>query len=211
MLGLIGLCAVGAGSYGSSNFGEWLWDDFGLPGFRYKGHPNASTLPEGHAPKGPVGAHGVGNDRVVGLVYTDGSFSLRYDEGGAKLLHAASANDSQYRGGVGYLAELGSTGAAEGIVAASVASNTLSPGVTPDFSLVFGVGYTTKTVKNTARNVSVQHALVVPFGDDGVVLSSVTITDTRGDGSPAGLRTFLWTEIWSQLRTDWRLSQPDDS
>ena len=62
---------------GSSNFGTWFTDEQKLPAYRYSGHPNASILPKDTAPLEPVIAHQVGNDRVVGVAYTDGSVSVR--------------------------------------------------------------------------------------------------------------------------------------
>jgi hypothetical protein len=62
---------------GSSNFGTWFTDEQNLPAYRYSGHPNASILPKDTAPLEPVIAHQVGNDRVVGVAYTDGSVSVR--------------------------------------------------------------------------------------------------------------------------------------
>jgi hypothetical protein len=46
---------------GSSHFGVWFTDRWGLPAYRYTGHPAASSLPTGHAPLVPTVAHQVGH------------------------------------------------------------------------------------------------------------------------------------------------------
>ena len=61
---------------GSSNFGTWIHDRFDLPAYRYTGHPAAASLPPGHAPLVPVAAHHVGNDRLVGVGFTNGELSV---------------------------------------------------------------------------------------------------------------------------------------
>ena len=122
MLATLGVVAAGAAApYGSSNFGAWTSDRWELPASVYTGHPSASSLPAGHAPLVPVAAHQVGNDRLVGVAYTNGELSVRQDEGGAKLLHMYSEPDFQFRGGYGYLTT--DTGA---LVASSRAAATAS-------------------------------------------------------------------------------------
>jgi hypothetical protein len=69
---------------------------------------------------GATPLHAAGNDRVSAIVFSDGTASLRQDEGGAKLLHgfAAAPRDYQFRGAAGYVSGMGpiAIGAIAGVV-----------------------------------------------------------------------------------------------
>ena len=81
--------------YGSSNFGIWIDDEFGLPAFQYTcnqtSDPRAVTQlqPGILAPTEHI--HQVGNDRITALASNFGHVRVRQDEGSPKFLNDVDA------------------------------------------------------------------------------------------------------------------------
>eukprot|EP00039_Didymoeca_costata_P009310 m.122942 g.122942 ORF g.122942 m.122942 type:complete len:891 (-) comp14436_c0_seq1:70-2742(-) len=195
------LCITSADSYGDSNFGYWKIDNnTNLPSYVYTGHVNASELPKGYAPLVPSIVHHVGNDKFVGLAITNGEFGIRQDEGGAKIIGCYSAKDKQYRGGFGYLVDT----EAHKVVATSRANESITP--QDNFYLEFGMGFMKKKVTSVDGTVAVNQTLTVPFGENAFMESRVTITDLRTNENE-GEKQYTWTELWGQLRTDFKMQE----
>ena len=167
--------------YGSGYFGKWIEDEFGLPAFRYTcdqiRDPKAMTSvgPGILAPNEHI--HQVGNDRVVAIASNFGHIQVRQDEGAPKFLNAHVPERHQYGGGFGYL------------ISGAETLGTYYSGDAQSFDRVFGIGYFRKRVRG--RHAEVDQVICAPFGDDPVLLSSVTITN-RGD-APEDVR---WIEYW---------------
>src|SRR5262249_30093780 len=70
-----------------------------------------------------------------------------------------------------------------------VSISTLYPGNAQRFDRIFGVGYFLKNVQ--AGSYGILHHIFAPFGDDPLLVSQVTITNTGS--APASLR---WIEYW---------------
>ena len=95
----------GPAQYGSTQYGTWAPDFYNNPSYIFTGGP--SSAPDSIYPSSPTILHAAGNDRVSAIIFSDGSASLRQDEGGAKLLHGGIASVPaayQFRGAAGYLA-----------------------------------------------------------------------------------------------------------
>ena len=169
-------------AYGSGHFGEWIEDEFGLPAFLY-------TCDQIHDPKAvtavsPGGLLApnehvlqVGNDRLIAIASNFGHVQVRQDEGAPKLLNAHAPARSQFGGGFGYLVD------------GTEVISTYYPGGTKDFERIFGMGYYRKRVTGTRH--AIDQVTCAPFGDDPVLLSSVTITNPTAE--PTDLR---WIEYW---------------
>jgi Glycosyl hydrolase 36 superfamily, catalytic domain/Glycosyltransferase family 36 len=168
-------------NFGSSNFGTWIEDEYGLTAFRYTANqttdPNAVTdvRPGILAPTEHV--HQVGNDRITALASNYGQVRVRQDEGCPKFLNDIDAETSQFGGGLGYLTDGEET------------LNTYFDGGNQEVARIFGVGYFRKKV--TGKSYSVDQVISAPFGDDPVLISQVTIIN-HGDSAA----TARWVEYW---------------
>ncbi|MGC2636304.1 MAG: hypothetical protein WA294_03935, partial [Acidobacteriaceae bacterium] len=173
---------AGTKPYGSSSFGEWIDDEFGLPAFRYTcdqtTDPRAHTaVAEGNVLGPTEHIHQVGNDRITALAANSGVVRARQDEGAPKFLNDYDPETQQYAGGIGWLTD------------GQEVISTFYSGGHPSFERIFGVGYFRKRV--ASGNYSVDQVIFAPFGDDPVLLSQVTVTNRSA--SPASLR---WVEYW---------------
>ena len=168
--------------YGSGYFGEWIWDQFGLPAFRYTCDQTAD--PRAISPVDPAfrsltdHTHQVGNDRVIAVVSNYGYVQVRQDEGSPKFLNDYAPERRQYGAGIGYLTD------------GTNLLSTFYPGNGESFDRTFGVGYLRKKVSGSG--IDVDQILFAPFGDDPVLVSEVTVTNRR-KSSIANLR---WIEYW---------------
>lgn len=167
--------------YGSGHFGEWITDQFGLPAYRYT--CNQVTDPKAVSPvhKQWRGAtdhtHQVGNDRLIAAVSNFGYVQVRQDEGSPKFLNDYFPEQAHFGGGIGFLTD------------GSEVLSTYYPGHSESFERIMGEGYFRKTVRG--KKYAVDQAIFAPFGDDPVLVSSVTVTN-YGD-QEADLR---WVEYW---------------
>ena len=167
--------------YGSGYFGEWIWDEFGLPAFRYT--CDQTTDPRAISPVDPAfrsptnHTHQVGNDRLIAAVSNYGYVQVRQDEGSPKFLNDYAPERGHYGAGIGYLTD------------GSMVLSTFYPGNGESFDRIFGVGYLRKKISGSGYGVD--QVLFVPFGDDPVLVSEVTVTNHRN--SAASLR---WIEYW---------------
>ena len=168
-------------AYGSGYFGEWIWDEFGLPAFRYTCDQTTdlrAISPVDPAFRSPTDhTHQVGNDRLVAAVSNYGYVQVRQDEGSPKFLNDYAPERGHYGAGIGYLTD------------GSTLLSTFYPGNGESFDRIFGVGYLRKKVSGSGY--SIDQVLFAPFGDDPVLVSEVTITNHRD--SVANLR---WIEYW---------------
>ena len=167
--------------YGSSHFGRWTEDEFGLPAFDYT--CNQTTDPRAVTPiaSGILGKtehiHQVGNDRITALASNFGHVRVRQDEGNPKILNDFDPETSQFGGGLGYLTD------------GKEALSTYYDGNDAHFERVFGIGYYRKRV--AGKSYGIDQVISAPFGDDPVLLSQVTITNQSGTAA-----TVRWVEYW---------------
>ena len=168
-------------AYGSGYFGEWIQDEFGLPAFRYTcdqvKDPKAVTEVNPGVLASSEHIHQVGNDRIAAIASNYGQVRVRQDEGAPKFLNDYAPERSCFGGGFGYLTD-----------GAAVLS-TFYPGNAESFDRVFGIGYFRKKV--SGHGYAIDHIIFAPFGDDPVLVSQVTITNSTL--SEAKLR---WIEYW---------------
>jgi hypothetical protein len=170
-----------AKAYGSSYFGHWIEDEFGLPAFHYTcdqiNDPKAVT----HVNPGVLSStehiHQVGNDRIVAIASNYGHVRVRQDEGAPKFLNDFAPDRGQFAGGFGYLTD------------GKTVLSTYYPGNAKSFERTFGMGYFRKNV--AGENYAIDQIIFAPFGDDPVLVSQVTIAN-HGK-SDANLR---WVEYW---------------
>lgn len=168
-------------TYGSGYFGEWIWDEFGLPAFRYTCDQTAdprAISPVDPAFRSPTDhTHQVGNDRLIAAVSNYGYVQVRQDEGSPKFLNDYAPERGHYGAGIGYLTD------------GATLLSTYYPGNGESFDRIFGMGYLRKKISGSGY--AVDQVLFAPFGDDPVLVSEVTITNRRK--AVADLR---WIEYW---------------
>lgn len=167
--------------YGSGYFGNWIEDEFGLPAFHYTcdqtKDPKALTQVNPGILSSSEHIHQVGNDRLVAVASNFGHVRVRQDEGAPKFLNDYAPERGQFGGGFGYLTD------------GKGALSTFFPGNATSFDRIFGIGYFRKKVAGEAY--SVDQVTFAPFGDDPVLISQVSVTNTSPN--EAKLR---WTEYW---------------
>lgn len=170
-----------ATAYGSGHFGEWIWDEFGLPAYNYSCDQiaDARAVSPVHTEwRGPSDhTHQVGNDRIVALVSNYGYVQVRQDEGAPKLLNDYFPPDRHYGGGIGFLIDDDSV------------SNTYYSGRRKSFERILGMGYLRKRLTDDKHGID--QVICAPFGDDPVLLSQVTITNLSEERQELG-----WVEYW---------------
>lgn len=168
-------------AYGSGHFGTWVEDEFGLPAFHYTcdqiHDPKAVTQVNPAILSATEHIHQVGNDRLVAIASNYGHVRVRQDEGAPKFLNDYAPDRGCFAGGFGYL-----TNGKEVL-------STFYPGGGKSFDRIFGVGYLRKKV--AGESFSADQVIFAPFGNDPVLLSQVTITNSGT--SEAQLR---WLEYW---------------
>jgi len=168
-------------AYGSGHFGEWITDRFGLPAYKYT--CNQLTDIEAITPvhrewRSPTDhTHQVGNDRLLAAVSNYGYVQVRQDEGSPKFLNDYCPEEGLYGAGIGFLTD------------GDVTLGTYYSGKAESFDRILGEGYYAKIVKG--HGYEIEQTILAPFGDDPVLISMVTITNTRD--SVANLR---WIEYW---------------
>lgn len=196
--------------FGDSSYGFWTTDAFGNPAFQFTG--GSSSVAGAQYPTSPVVIHHAGNDRVSAMAFSDGSVTVRQDEGGPKVINGYNSDPSvyQFRGGFGYLSN------STTVIASTAIDGTVGLGASPfsegrgmgdapnNISLVLGMGYVAKAVTVTS-SLGLTQTILAPFGDDSVVLSLLTLTGSgtgpRPDARAARTATtsteYTWTEVWS--------------
>jgi hypothetical protein len=168
-------------AYGSGYFGEWVQDEFGLPAFRYTcdqvNDPKAKTEVN-HGVLGPTEhIHQIGNDRIIAIASNYGHLRVRQDEGAPKFLNDYAPELGYFGGGFGYLTD------------GQTVLSTFYPGNPKTFERILGIGYFRKKVRG--EKYRADHVLFAPFGDDPVLISQVTVTNSGT--ADANLR---WIEYW---------------
>jgi hypothetical protein len=175
------LDAAKAKPYGSGHFGEWITDQFGLPGYRYAcdqiTDPLAVSPVHREWRSETDHTHQVGNNRLVAAVSNYGYVQVRQDEGSPKFLNDYSPEDAHYGAGIGFLTD------------GDAVISTYYPGNGASWERILGEGYLRKTVK--AKQYEVDQIILAPYGDDPVLVSKVTLTNHGTQ--PAHLR---WVEYW---------------
>lgn len=169
-------------SFGSGNFGTWIYDEFQLPAYKYTCNqyqiPEKMPLVNKDSIWGDYRNHfsQIGNDRIIGLTSNFGYIKIRQDEGGPKILNDYDPKNGQYAGGFGYFTD---------------GKDCLSTFYQEqqDFERYFGCGYFKKTIKN--KNYSINQTVFAPYGDDPVLISKISITNNSGKNIQG-----KWFEYW---------------
>jgi hypothetical protein len=167
--------------FGSGHFGEWITDPNGLPAYHYT--CNQNTDPAASSLTNPVWRGATdhtfqfGNDRIIVVAANSGIVQVRQDEHAPKILQDIYPAGYCYGGGIGWLTDGKS----------SLCTHYSCPH--DSFDRVYGVGYLCKKV--TKGNLHAEQVIFVPFGDDPVLISRVTISNPTGD-----LKNYRWFEYW---------------
>lgn len=168
-------------SYGNDHFGHWLVDRFGLPAFEY-------TIDEATDPaaiwNNSSGAHNdfwhqIGNDRVVATAFNHGYVQLWDQERQYRWSNLYEASTNHYAGGFGYVND--------GSQAWSTLYSDRPAGAS--YRRDFGMGYVDK--EEVANGLDLDQTVFAPFGNDPVLLSQITMTNTG-----ALTRTYTYVEYW---------------
>jgi hypothetical protein len=169
-----------ASAYGSSAFGRWTVDSFGLPAYRYTADeqrdPDARQIELGGATRAQ---HQVGNDHIKGMAYNDGYTEFWSQDRLAEWANLYRPESRHYAGGYGYLSVGGKT----------ISTLYLDRPAMARTERGFGVGYYHRQVRDDG--VSVVENVYAPFGNDPVLLHDVTITNLG-----ARARRMTWYEYW---------------
>ncbi|MCX8188755.1 MAG: hypothetical protein N3F64_03520 [Nitrososphaeria archaeon] len=167
-------------AYGSGYFGNWFYDEHGLPAYDYQCNQlvdeRAKTFTNTRLRNPIEHFHQIGNDRLVAIASNFGYVQVRQDEGGPKILNDYHPDNFQYAGGFGYL------------VSDDECICTFYNGYS-EFKRIFGVGYFRKII--SSKNYNVDQIIFAPYGDDPILISQVTIENKSG--TPKSLR---WIEYW---------------
>ncbi|MGI0133600.1 MAG: hypothetical protein ACREBW_01405, partial [Candidatus Micrarchaeaceae archaeon] len=106
---LLGAGANRGADFGSSSFGMWSVDEYGLPVFHYTANQTTDPHAFTDVRPGVLGStehvHQVGNDRITALASNFGHVRVRQDEGCPKFLNDVDAETNQFGGGLGYLTD----------------------------------------------------------------------------------------------------------
>ena len=168
-------------SYGSGYFGKWIEDEFGLPAFHYTCNQTSDPKARTELNPGILTAtehiSQIGNDRIVALASNYGHVRVRQDEGAPKFLNDYAPEHGCFAGGFGYLTD------------GKAVLSTYYPGNAKSFDRVFGAGYFRKKVHDEPYGID--QVVFAPFGDDPVLLSQVTITNSGGNDT-----SLRWIEYW---------------
>lgn len=179
--------------YGSSNFGNWIEDEFGLPAFQYTCNQTTEVRAITQLEPGILAPtehiHQVGNDRITALASNFGHVRVRQDEGCPKLLNDVDAGMHQFGGGLGYLTD------------GHESLTTYYDGSDAKFQRTFGVSYFRKLIRG--KSYSVRQTISAPFGDDPVLISQATITN---HGEVAA--TVRWVGIGDASRFNFPFARP---
>ena len=187
--------------YGDTDYGFWVLDNSTqTAAFSFRGgacsDATAAALNKTCIPitnRTPI--HVVGNDRHQLYVFSDGSASLRQDEGGPKMLNAYNTTIAQFAGAAGFVTSLGSDPSS--LIASTVVETTVTPNSSAPLTIVLGTGFARRLAIPQVPDLGisgVDATLVAPFGDDSVVLSIVTVSGTPGTAAS-------YTETWAATRT----------
>ena len=181
---------AGAGSakaYGSGYFGNWIEDEFGLPAFQYTCDQTTDAKAVTQVNPGVLTStehvHQIGNDRISAITSNYGHVRVRQDEGAPKFLNDYAPDRGWFAGGFGYLTD------------GNILLSSYYPGGSKSFDRVFGAGYFRKKIEGASLidgdSLVVGHVIFAPFGDDPVLISQVTVTNSGN--SETNLR---WIEYW---------------
>lgn len=171
---------------GSGAFGRWTVDVDGLPAYRYT-LDNASderavwTLSDGGTRRDHL--FQIGNDRIIGVVDTDGFAQLFLKDRGPSFLNRVDRLQGFTGGGYSWLAPEGSEPWSS------------APGLKRDSTEVERV-YGVQRARHRAQEgaLVVEHTLLAPPGDDAMLIDQVTL-ENQGPAT----RVVHW-EVWDVNR-----------
>jgi hypothetical protein len=183
-------------TFGSGAFGQWQEDEFKAPYYNYTLDQLTDPLAS-YTDLSPSDAYArmpsdhifqLGNDRFVALASNYGALRVRTDEGGPKLLQDLYPLDKVYGGAFGYLVANNDTLLLSSFFNRTGADSACAATTTRAFGLGYArVGVSGGCVGGGSPRAEVVHDVIVPPGNDAVVVTVVNITN-RGD-SPAD---FSW-------------------
>eukprot|EP01045_Picozoa_sp_COSAG04_P010657 COSAG04_NODE_658_length_11475_cov_3.480837_2_plen_791_part_00 len=176
--------------FGSGNAGRWTEDD-GLPCYELAADTSLpNTWQSGFQ---------LGNDRYVAIVGGDGSLSVRQDEGSPKFL---TGQRPGWAAGVGYLqfSPQPFISGAMGLLGTRWPLNrslaSAFPTAPPALSREMCVGRVRKVAQTS--DLTLDHQLIAPYGDDPVVISQVTVSN-HGPTVWDSWYTEAWPSQWAHL------------
>ena len=169
-----------ASTYGSSVFGQWTVDPFGLPAYRYTMDEEADLLARQPNLSGSTDAWSqVGNTRVKADAFNHGYTQLWSQDRLAQWTNYYDAAHGHFSGGFGYVNVDGKV--------FSTLYDDRPPATTA--SRKFGVGYYAHAL--AADGVAVSDVVFAPFGNDPLLLHQVTISNTS-----RRTEHLSWFEYW---------------
>ncbi len=166
--------------YGSGVFGQWVPDDYNLPGYRYD--IDEETDPRAQQPEllgNNMAQLQLGNTRAKAYAYNHGYTQFWSQDRNYQWANLYQADQQHYAGGYGYLLDGGSV--------TSTLYDDKPAGA--QMTRYFGTGYYAKDTRTSGAEI--QEKVYAPWGDDPVLLHEVSITNTG-----AAARDLSWFEYW---------------
>ena len=168
-------------SYGDSNFGNWITDEFGLPAFEYKCDQKTELRAIYETPTGPktLHWHQIGNDKLIAIGTNDGYVQLFSGEKGPKWINDYNPLEKDYSGGFGYIND------------GNKCWSTLYLDKPDDakYQRVFGMGYYKKSIDYNGINIT--QYIFAPFGNDSILISQVSISNSNKES-----KNLKYFEYW---------------
>jgi|GEM_PF-1188487 len=169
-----------ASTYGSGDFGKWVVDQFGLPGYRYTIDQNTDPLARQAELAGDTDAWSqVGNDRVKADAFNHGYTELWSQDRLAQWINELDSSNRHEGGGFGYLNVDGKV--------ISTLYDDRPQGSSTDRT--FGVGYFSHSL--STGGIDARELVYAPFGNDPVLVHDVTLTNTSKQAENVS-----WFEYW---------------
>jgi hypothetical protein len=169
-----------ASTYGSGDFGRWVVDRFGLPGYRYTVDQQTSPRARQAELAGGTDAWSqVGNDRVKADAFNQGYTELWSQDRLAQWINQLDPKNRHEGGGFGYLN-------VDGRVISTLYDDRPKGAKT---ERTFGVGYFSHSL--ATQGIAESEQVYAPFGNDPVLVHDVTLTNTSAHAEHVS-----WFEYW---------------
>eukprot|EP01084_Bolivina_argentea_P247697 414380_1 len=175
---------------GSGSFGDWRQDSnnnnnfYNLPYYHYTLDQinnktatiyNSSTIyqkNQKYEPYNNITDHlfQFGNDRVTVVASNYGYIQIRMDSTGPKFLNDFNRNNNQYGAGLGYIVNKQTN---------KLLLSTFYTGYNQNISIERDYSFYYRKYQATSNDIALEQTLMVPFGNDPIVISKITINNTN--------------------------------
>lgn len=178
-------------TYGNGHFGRWITDRFELPAYEYTcmqtQDPDARTLTTG--PDSIDHWHQVGNDRITLTAHNGGYMQFFIANRGMQWISYMDKSKGILGGAISIIRE-----------GSSVWTDLYNSKLNLEgskYKRIFGCGYFQKTLDK--KDLKMEHLIYPPFGDDPVVISTISIVNNAKKSRTISVHEFWGTKIQSLI------------